>query len=442
MRVPFLCDDREIVLTVPEHAVVYASSFPEPVGGAAELALAAMERPFGAPSLRDCLTRRAPGPVVVVVSDITRPVPYRELLPPLLGTIEAAGVSRGDILILVATGMHRPSTPAETQAMFGPDVVAGYRILDHRADRDADLCALSELSWAGRRVRLNRHYVEAGFRIVTGLVEPHFMAGFSGGRKAVCPGLASLDAIQAFHGHEFLSSPLAANSVLAGNPCHEEALSVARAAGVDFSLNVVLDRDRRVVKAFGGEVVAGHEEACRFVRKYACVEVAEEADVAATSSGGYPLDATFYQCVKGFVSCLPAVKREGAILAFGGCREGVGSEEYERLMVTYSGRWEQFLEDIRQPGVFVKDQWELQMQARALAHVGERNLKFVTDGLDAARLARLSVNGVHASEEEICGKAQAALDGLAAGGKSLAVFPEGPYCVPVGRTGADGLLAG
>ncbi len=430
MQISFLCGRDGTELKVPPDALVYESCFPEPAPSAAEAVLDALQRPLGSAQLDGLLRGSRGGDVVVVVSDITRPIPYARFLPTLLAQVEAAGVAREAILILIATGMHRPSTPAEREEMLGPPA-GQYRVVDHRADDDEGLVELPGKSWAGSRVRLDRHYVEAGFRIVTGLVEPHFMAGFSGGRKAVCPGLASLETIRQFHGEAFLGNPLACNARLAGNPCHEEALSIARMARPDFSLNVVQNRDRQVVRAFAGDLDAAHERACEFVRSCACPRVEREADVVVTSSGGYPLDATFYQCVKGMVSCLPAVREGGVIVSFGGCSEGIGSAEYAELMRQYSGRWQEFLSDIRKPGVFIRDQWELQMQARALARVGQQNLHFVTDGLADEELQYLSVNGHAVQPGEVAGRVQELLEEIVADGMTVAVLPEGPYCAPV-----------
>jgi nickel-dependent lactate racemase len=371
--------------------------------------------------------------VVVVVSDVTRPIPYDTFLPALLREIEEAGVRREEILVLVATGMHRPSTAAERREMFGV-AAERYRVEDHRAEDDGSLEEVPGRTRSGASIRVNRAYLRAGFRIVTGLVEPHFMAGFSGGRKAICPGLCSLDTVMKFHGAEILGDPLARNGRLEGNPCHEEALWVARAVGAEFSLNVVLDRGRGVVRAFAGDIEKAHGNAVEFVRGCACPVVREEADVVVTSCGGYPLDATFYQCVKGLVSCLPAVRENGTIVAFGSCTENFGSPEYEGIMRRYEGRWREFLRDIRRADVFTKDQWELQMQARALERVGEKNVRFVTEGFPGEDLSVLSVNGTRAEDGKVRATLQRVVDeAIAAAGKRVrvAAIPEGPYCAPL-----------
>jgi len=430
MKVTFPYGKDDVTLMVPDGALVYESRFPQPAADAAQTVLNAVRGPIAAAPLREALTARRLGPVVVVVSDVTRPIPYARFLAELLAEIEAAGVARDEVTLLVATGMHRGTTPAEREAMYGRPGQE-FRVVDHDAADGAALVELPGRSWSGSRVRLNRLYVEAGFRLVTGLVEPHFMAGFSGGRKAVCPGLCSLETIRSFHGADFLGNPLARNASLPGNPCHEEAVSIARTAPPDFCLNVVLNRRRQVVRAFAGDLEEAHDAACRFVRKCACPTVSAEADVVVTSSGGHPLDGTFYQCVKGFVSCLPAVRRGGVVISFGACDEGVGSPEYAELMATYAGRWRDFLADIRKPGAFTKDQWELQMHARALERVGEDNLHFVSDGLTPEVLARLSVHGHGAEAGSVGRKVQELLDRSVALGNKVAVIPEGPYCAPL-----------
>jgi len=432
MRTTFLCGTDSIALRAPDDAIVYESRYPAPRAPAGEMVMKAVRDPLGTPPLAECLRTRREGDVVIVVSDITRPVPYPSFLRELLDEVGSAGVATDEILILVATGMHRATTPEEQQEMLG-DVAQNYRVVNHDATDDANLVQLPGKSWAGAKVRLNRRFMEAGFRIVTGLVEPHFMAGFSGGRKAVCPGLVALESVRQFHGEAFLSNPLARNSNLRGNPLHLEALSVARSAGVDFSLNVVMNRERRVVAAFAGELEQAHEAASCFVTDHACPIVTRPADVLVTSSGGYPLDATFYQCVKGFVSCLPAVRPGGTIIAFGGSSQGVGSAAYDSLMERCAGRWRNFLEDIKQPDYFVKDQWQLQFHTRALRKVGQQNLHFITPGLPQETLDYLSVNGHAVPRGQVQHTVQELLDAAAGDDATVAVLPEGPYCAPVSQ---------
>lgn len=417
---------------MPEDTIVYRSGYHEPEKSACKIVTTALENPIGAPTLKEALGKRREGKVAVVVSDITRPVPYRDFLDVLTGVIESAGVRREDILIIVATGMHRPSTEEERKYMFG-GAAEKYAVEDH--DAQGRLKKLDGLSLSGNPVFLNESFVNAGFRIVTGLVEPHFMAGFSGGRKAVCPGLSSIETIQTFHGFEFLGSPKATNGVLEGNPCHEEALSVARLAGVDYSLNVVLDAGKRLVAAYAGDLKAAHLAACGFVKTHACPDVIEEADAVITGCGGYPLDATFYQCVKAMVGAVPAVKQGGKIVAAGCCSSGMGSEEYREIMFANSGDCRRFIDRIRGSCRVEKDQWEFQMQIRAIEWTGKDGLVFLSSGLDAGERLHTAAFALHAEADSAAASSlQGIVNRLALDGKKMAVIPEGPYCTPLPRS--------
>ena len=432
VNIPY--NNRHIEIRVPDDATVYRTSYREPELDARKLVLKAVRNPVESPSLSETLKKSGAKSVVIVVSDITRPIPYADFLDTVLEEIEDAAVSRDNIFILIATGMHRPSTTAEREHMFGPDICERYRIIDHHAEKSDELVTISGTSHAGRSIELNRYFVEADFRIVTGLVEPHFMAGFSGGRKAICPGLCSLETVKAFHSFTFLNNPAARNANLEGNPLHDEALSIAWQAKVGFCINLVVDRKHRIVAAYAGDLEASHAIACKFVSKHACPPVEQEKDVVFTSSGGYPLDATFYQCVKGMDSCLPAVRRKGVVVSIGSCSEGIGGGEYQKIMYEYSGRWREFLSHLQNSDNTTKDQWGFQMQTKVLKHVGDDNLIFVTDGLSASDLNRLSVNGIHTSEGQMQEKVQKLLDRFIHEGRSLAVIPEGPYCAPISQS--------
>ncbi|MDI6809134.1 MAG: nickel-dependent lactate racemase [Candidatus Eisenbacteria bacterium] len=432
MKTQLLYASGAVEVTVPDGATVYSSSYPRPPAPPNDIVMEAIRNPIGSQALGTMLKKRRPGDVVIVVSDITRPIPYARFLKAMIEEIVSAGVPREEILILIGTGTHRPSSAAERRGMFGEEICSSYRILDHKADDDSELVELEGKSWSGSRIKLNRHLVRAGFRIITGLVEPHFMAGFSGGRKAICPGLVSMEMLRSFHGYEFLANPLAQNGQLDDNPCHLEALSVARSTGVDFTLNIVLNQKRQIVRTFAGELDASHRAACDSVRTYACPKVEFEHDVVLTSCGGYPLDTTFYQCVKGMVSCLPAVKDGGAVISLGSCSEGVGSPDYRAMMFEYSGRWREFLNHIRANPEVRKDQWELQMQARALEKVGDGNLYFATEGLATDEVNKLSMRAVRVRDCGVRTAVQELLDRLVGKETSLAVIPEGPYCTPIG----------
>lgn len=433
MNLGFQYGQEILNLNLPDDSIVYESKYKPSLKGATELLRESLESPVASTNLPELLQGRRPGKVVIVVSDITRPIPYHEFIPELLIVIENSGVKREDIELLVATGMHRRSTKDEHLKMFGEFVCGNYTISDHDCSDAKNLELLRRRSWSGSSVRLNKKYVRAGFRIISGLVEPHFMAGFSGGRKAICPGLVDLDTIQKFHGYAFLSHPNATSSVMVDNPCNLENTSVAQLCPPDYSINVILDNHKKINTIVSGELFASHLRSVQFVKAACCPLVTEIADVALTSSGGYPLDATFYQCVKGLVNCLPAVREEGEIIAFGSCMEGIGSPEYAALLEKYSGETHRFIEDIKERRFFIKDQWQLQMQVRVLKKTGKQNLHFYTSSIPQERLSLLSVTPHGVASQDIEKAIQSHIDQLVAAKKRIAAFPEGPYCSPVSR---------
>ena len=431
MDIHFTYGKEGLNLKLPDESIIYTSSYKSSDEDVRKMMLHSISNPVGSHSLKHLLQKRKKGKIVIVVSDITRPIPYYSFLPDLLEYILDQGIRKDEIILLIATGMHRASTLQEKVYMFGQSIVDNYQIIDHRAEDNNELVSLPDKSWSGNEIKLNRHYVEAGFRIITGLVETHFMSGFSGGRKSICPGLVSLDSIQLFHGYDFLNHSNASNAILDNNPCHMENTSVARVCPADFSIHIILDQNKKINCFFSGEPFDSHEAAVIYVKGKSCKTVEDLADAVITSCGGYPLDDTFYQCVKGLVNCLPAIKENGEIIAFGGCSEGIGSQEYEQLMKKYSFRPDDFLNDIKNGLFFIKDQWQLQMQIRVLKKTGLDNLHFYTAGISQDELSLLFVNAHSFPENWMEKSLQIHINSLAASGKKIAVFPEGPYCSPI-----------
>lgn len=432
MKVPLAYGRRKLAIEVPDSAVILAPAAAPALPDPLRAVEAALERPIGCRPLSALARAKPAGSACIVVSDVTRPVPYPILLPPLLRVLERSGMARNRITLLIATGMHRPSTPAERLEMFGAEVCRDYRIIDHEATDDSTLVTLPRRTSQGTQVSIDRAYMSADLKIATGLVEPHFMAGYSGGRKAICPGLVNLATVQKFHGPGFLENPCAASGILEGNPCHQESSDVAHIAGVDFILNVALNLEREIVGVFAGDLDAAFHEAVQFVDTFCRAAVEEEADLVVTSGGGYPLDKTLYQSVKGMVGALPVVRENGTILLAAECSEGIGSPEYEALMREYSGRHREFLTAISASPVVRKDQWELEMQCKVLAKVGVEGLVLVTRGIAREALPRMSLTSGYAwsDSEDPARMVQDALDtllGKASDPPRVVVIPEGPY---------------
>jgi lactate racemase len=431
MKTSLAYGKEKIEIEVPENSDIYESDFPEVKIGSVEIVRKSILNPINSLPLEQALRKRKNNKVVIVVSDITRPIPYSGFLQCIIDEVEAAGINKSNITILIATGMHRISTASERLEVFGREVCKKYKIIDHDAEDEKKLLKIEAKSKSGNDIVLNRHLVEAGFKVTTGLVEPHYMAGFSGGRKSICPGLVALKTIQTFHGFTMLNNKKTQNALLEANPCHEESLSIAKAAEIDFSVNIVLNKERQVINAFSGELEAAHIAACDFVTKYTCPVVMKEYDVVITSNGGYPLDATFYQFAKGVVSCLPTVKKNGIIISTGKCIEGIGSQEFKGTMFKYSEDWRRFLVDNETTDIVIKDQWQLQMQTRALEKVGKKNLYFVNDTLQKDDLAKLNINPISAKKGKVAEAIQKLLNNLVEKDTTVAVFPDGPYCAPI-----------
>jgi nickel-dependent lactate racemase len=362
----------------------------------------------------------------VVVSDATRPVPNREILPPLLDTLEAAGVPGAAITILIATGMHRSSTPAERVELLGRTVMERYRVVDHDCRDRAELRRVALID--GVPIEINRHYCEADLRILTGLIEPHGFAGYSGGGKSLLPGLASFETMTHMHSFAMVEHPGVDVARLDGNPFRDHIDAVSHAVGVEFIVNVALDRERRATGVFAGDVRGAHRAGCRLVEGHAAARVDEPADLVVTSGGGHPTDATLYMAVKGLFAARNLVKPGGTILFVAGCEEGLGSASFGSI-VNSVGTPEAFRARYRDPTRFVIDQWAVQ----AYFQVQER-------------AGRILFHSPHLSREIVepfgllpTDDPSAELAGLLPSHSRTYVVPEGPHLVGlVGGIAAKG----
>jgi nickel-dependent lactate racemase len=411
-------------LRVPDSAVVLEAPDAPALSDADRAIADALAHPIASPLLAELVAGKRPKRVAITISDVTRPVPNETVLRPILEVLNARGIEDTQIVIIIGTGMHRPSTPAERDAMLG-GLARRIEVIDHAADRPEALTRISD----DPPVSVCRWFVEADFRIVTGYIEPHFMAGFSGGRKGVCPALVDLATIQRFHGYETLADPRADTGILDGNPCHEIALRVAQAVGVDFLCNVALTRERAIAGIYCGDLVEAHLAGCRDVARWSTADIDGPFDLVVTNGGGYPLDQTFYQTVKGMCTALPALDENSTLLQVTYCHEGLGSKAYQALLLLYGKDWQRFLSDIAANKDETRlDQWELQLQARVLERIGVDRLLFISDGIPADVQQRIAVTPV-LGEGPAAVRAQRALDEFVAtnAGARLAVIPDGPY---------------
>ena len=359
----------------------------------------------------------------ILICDITRPVPNGLFLPVLVRQLMDAGVPASGITILVATGLHRPNEGDEMRELVGDDwVLNTVNIANHYARDDEAHVDVGTTS-RGTRVKLDRRFVEADIRIATGLVEPHFMAGWSGGRKVIAPGVAHKETITTFHSARFMAHPRAANCVLDGNPLHEEQLAIVKMLGKVFALNTVIDEHRNLSFVNFGEIVQSHLNAVDFCREYAEVGVGRRFKTVVTSAAGYPLDKTYYQTVKGMVGPLDILEPGGDLIIASECSEGMGSAEYVEA--------QRRLIDLGPVGFFAAiskmqyadiDEWQTQMQLKPMK-VGSVSL--YTKGLSQTDRALTGVRMIASLEDAIAESVKRS------GDRRVAIVPEGPYVVPV-----------
>jgi len=385
---------------------------------------AALEAALAAPHRAPPLWQAARGATsaCILICDITRPVPNGLILPLLVRALLDAGLAAKRIKVLVATGLHRPNEGAELAEVVGdPWVLDTVEVANHFARDDAAHVDVGTTS-RGTVVRLDRRFIDADIRIATGLVEPHFMAGYSGGRKVIAPGIAHRDTITTFHSARFMEDPCAANCVLDGNPLHQDQLEIMAMIGGALALNAVIDEQRRLAFVNFGEVVESHLRAVEFTRAYAEVAVPERFQTVVTSAAGYPLDKTYYQTVKGMVGPLDILSPGGDLIVASACSDGIGSADYVAAQRRLLARGpEGFLADIKGKSHADIDEWQTEMQLKPMR---QGTVYLYSDGLTGSDRDLTGVRMVDALDEVIAAS-------VARGGDNrVAVVPEGPYVVP------------
>jgi lactate racemase len=411
-------------VTLPDDATTVVAPAHHPaaadVPGALRAALAA---PVAGPPLREVI---APGQrVAVSVCDVTRPQPRELMLRALLA--ELAGIiTPAEVTVLVATGTHRACTDAELHQMLGAELAGTLRVINHDA-RDAGSLAWCGYHGAGVPVWLNRHWTEADARITTGFVEPHFFAGFSGGPKLVAPGLAGLETTLTLHDARRIGSDRATWGVCEGNPVHDDVRAIAAATGVDFALDVVLNRDQEVVAAFGGEVLAMHAAARAAVREVAMRPVDAPFDVVVTSNSGFPLDQNLYQAVKGMSAAATVVRPGGLIICAAECADGFPDHGSFRAVLAAQPSPAALLADIAARPATIPDQWQVQVLARVLSRARV--------GVHSATLTDADLRTAHLFAVPDIGAAVAAELAARGPGARVCVLPEGPQTIPYVVTG-------
>jgi lactate racemase len=374
-----------------------------------------VRNPIGGKPLRECVT--ANERVAIVIPDITRPLPTARLLPWVFAELEHVPVE--NVVIINGTGSHRVNTPDELRGMVGADVFSRYRVVNHNAHDPATL-APAGTTRDGLPVLLNRDYVEADRRLVLGFIEPHFMAGFSGGYKGVFPALADIATIMHYHRAAVIGHPKSTWGILDGNPTQEQIQANGALLPVDFLVNVTINRQGQITRYFCGEVMAAFREGCAFARETAMVPFDQPYPIVVTTNAGYPLDQNLYQAVKGMHAAMQVVEQDGFILDAARCNDGFPDHGNFRQLLFDAPSPAALLETITAPGFSVYDQWEAQL----LAIIALRARVGLKSELDPADVRRAHLEPV----EDISCRIAAEL--ATRGDVPVAVLPEGPMTIP------------
>jgi len=387
---------------------------PEPLSDPHSAVAEALSNPIAARTLSIlCRGKRS---AAIVITDHTRPLPASLILPELIREIEQAGIERNHITVIIATGLHRPSTEDEIKGFVGPELYGQIKVVSHDARIAESHGEIGVLS-SGIPIKVDHAYIAADLKIVVGLVEPHFMAGYSGGRKLILPGIASRENIFAFHSPNILSDPNARSGSLHRNPVHKMAIEAAFLSDVDLSVNVTINHNKQLTGVFIGELDKAHRAAISFGDHFWRVKTAKPADIVVTSAGGAPLDATFYQAIKGAVTANAVCKRGGTIILVSECAEGVGSNEFVRELEYFKNprEYQNIISRRAEPAI---DQWQLQKLAETMV----TNNIILVSGLSQS--ITLPIKRAATVEEAILGlvteKPQLA---------SIHVLPTGPYII-------------
>ena len=417
----------EIELPEPFEYKVLEARSATPVPDASAAIGAALDAPVGTAPLVS-LARGARS-VAISVCDITRPAPNAVVLPHVLARLEAAGVPRDGVTILVATGLHRPCTADEIGKIVGDEVAGGYRVVNHDARNLASHRSLGK-SRTGTPVYIDERFVAADLHLTLGFIEPHLMLGYSGGRKLIVPGLAARETIEVLHSPKFMRDPRTHEGSIEGNPLHEELLDIASMARHDFMVDVSLTRSREISGVFAGDPVAAHRRGVKFVSDVMLETLPEPVDAVITTAAGYPLDLTYYQAIKGITAAQHIVKPGGRILLVAACEEGAGAPEFRR-MLRENPDPEGFLERIADAPVVI-DQWQLEKLALVTR---KADLLYYVPGLPGDYYPALWGTAYTGIENAV----EALTRGLAPGA-AVAVIPDGPYVLAKAGALAAGSL--
>lgn len=415
-EVELLYGKSSIRISVPDEAVVVEPHHLPGLADEKAAVQAALRAPIGTPPLKEMVA--ADATVAIVIADITRPTPSHKLVPWLME--ELSHVPKDNFVIINGLGSHRPNTREELIQMLGQEVVDTVRVINHEAFTPEELVHVGTNSY-GSQVYLNKTYVEADFKIVTGFIEPHFFAGFSGGPKGINPGIVGISTIQDFHNAEMIGHPQSTWGILDGNIVQDAATQNCLMAKPDFMLNVTLNGAKEITGVFAGDVIEAHRVGCAFVKEHAMFPVEDFFDIVITTNAGYPLDQNLYQTVKGMSAAAQIVKPGGSIISVSECSDGLPSHGNFGPILRMRETPEELLAMIEDPSFSMFDQWE----AQALAMIQLRAACYLH--------SRLPLEDVLAAKlqpaDDLAAVLAALLDKYGPQAR-LAVLPLGPLVIP------------
>lgn len=347
-----------LTINVPDQAVILEPAHLEGLADEHAAVLAAMRTPIGTKPLKELV--KATDTVAIVIADITRPTPSHKLVPWIMQ--ELSHVPKENFVIINGLGSHRANTEQELIQMLGEQIVREVKVVNHEAFDMNELEYVGTNTY-GSKVYMNKTYLQADFKIVTGFIEPHLFAGFSGGPKGINPGIVGIETIQDFHNAELIGHPKSIWGVLDGNPVHESAKQNCLFAKPDFMLNVALNNKKEITAVWAGDVIEAHRVGCEFVKQHAMTPIAKPFDIVITTNSGYPLDQNMYQTVKGISAANQAVRDGGAIICASECSDGLPEHGNYGSILKMRDTSEELLEMINSPGFRIFDQWQVQVQS-------------------------------------------------------------------------------
>ncbi len=379
----------------------------------------AVRGPIGSLPLKELAKGRKS--VAINFCDATRPVPNKKILPIVLSELEEAGIKREDIVLVSALGTHRPGPKEEIVELLGEEIASKYRVVQHDCSDRNTMSMAGRLS-DGQELWVNKDYYEADLKILTGFIEPHFFAGFSGGGKLVYPGIASLENIKVAHGYKILSDKNSTWGITKGNPVWELLTEGALATKPDFIVNVTLNKDKAITGVFAGGLLAAHSKGTEYVKRTAMRAVKEPFDIVITTNSGYPLDRNVYQAVKGMSAAAGIVKEGGSIISVAQCTDGIPSGSHYHKLMQMAGNPRRALEIIAESGFSMQDQWQVQLQA---------DLQIKADVYLYSEC--LSDEDIESAMFKPCRDIEATVKGLLekyGSDARICVLPEGPQTIP------------